>query len=412
MKKIISIFLIIGLFSTGYCAQSRILTWLGNTYKKFGLPTFTEYAWMVNLVNVFDQTATFVRTTNQLLKSYQKAYYEQKALIRKCQDTWNKCDRLFSQISPYDMDTWADALYRADNIVNWDCEDILNSLRIIDMNTFGACSTYVTNFGKKYKYDEALLHNEKTVSTVYTAADYDSLQLAYCNMYESYRNSTISSLRAELVSESAIFSNPKSTDTQKNTAKDRMAQLRKQIEEIEKSSSASNSYRNHMDTIIELTSNLISYNMTEMQIMEDQVLEFERTANYLIAKYNDLAENNVSADESAKVSDLNESVEFNDSTIFGTDADRVPAPTKPDPTISSNLKGKDVSNHDILNFQNAIAFASLRQEALLRDLNILKAKTMSMVTAQEAYYRELKEQRGMHLAHEAEMISVSLEAAK
>jgi hypothetical protein len=385
---------------------------LGNTYKKLGLPTFTEYAWMVDFVNVLGQTATFVRTTNQLLKSYQKAYYEQKALIRKCQDTWDKCNKIFTSIDPYDMDTWADALYRADNIVNWDCEEILYSLRIIDVNTFGACSTYITNFGKKYKYEEELLKNEKTVSTVYMSTAYDSLQLSYCNMYESYRNSTISNLRSSLISETTIYNDPKSSDQEKERAKDRIAQLRKQIEDIEKSSSTSISYQNHMDTVIQLTSNLISYNMTEMQIIEDQVLEFERSASSLISQYNDLVENNVSATESNRIPDPDESVEFKDSTIFGMDANRVPAPTRPDQIPASKVKGKNTSNHDILNLQNAIAFTSLRQEALLRDLNILKAKTMAMVTAQEAYARELKEQRSMHIAHQAEMIVASLEARK
>jgi len=408
MKKS-AIILLLVLAADSFCAQSRILNFIGDAYKKLGLPTFAEYAWAIDLINVYNQAAGFVRTTNQLVRSYKKCYREQMELKKKVEETWGNIQRLYSVIDPYDMDTWAVALDRAQYVIWYDCADILDAFNQKDYFQLG--SDYVMAIDSIFSYDYRTRKNAAVVDRYYRNADYDSLEKAYLLAFDGYRNSTLVYLRAQLRSEQAILNDPNSSDSRKQASLQRTNDLTDKISRLEKEAYESSPHRVHLDTIIQLTSSLISYNLTELQVIESQIAEFERSADQFREHFADLRDGIVTPRPKDPVpGPSNERLDFSDPKIYGADANTVPPPSAPD-LKPSPLKGKEVSAHDILHLQNAINFTSLRQEALLRDLSLIKAKTMTMVTVSEAYERRDHERQALESAFDAKLLSVASEKA-
>lgn len=412
MKKILTLILIVTLTANCFAAQSKILSWLGDTYKKLGLPTFTEYAWTINLINVYNQTASFVRSTNQLVRSYKKAYEEQRILREKIETLWGKVNNMYQMVDLYDMDTWAAALDRAHCVVWWDCSDIIQSLNLIDYYTVGACTTYVKNINDVFDYGEHTVRNLSTVNRIYVTTEYDTLEKRYLSLFTEYRNSTVLFLKSQLQTEQMILQNPSSTEDQKKTATKRVEYLQEKIAAVEKSSFEASIFKIQTDSVIQMSSELVAYNMTEMQLIEQTVKDFEVQANELLQRYNQLKSNVTNSSPSDSNAIISDAINFTNDKIYGTNADLVTPPQKPDPMNSSKLKTKDVSSHDIIHLQNAIAYETLRQEALLRDLSLIKAKTMSMVTVMEAYSRVMKEHAAFSNAHDFKMIGLSLKDLK
>jgi hypothetical protein len=402
--------LILLLFTSAFAGQSRILNYLGEKYKKLGLPTFAEYGWVMNLVNVYGQASGFVRSTNQLVRSYKRCYQEQLELKERIEETWGSIQRMYSLIDPYDMDTWAVTLDRAQNIIWFDCADILDAFGQKDYIVL--TSDYISDIDSVFNYKYRARKNSEVVNKYYRGSEYDSLENLFILSFDEYRNSSIGLLRVQLQSEQAILSDPNTTQAEKNIAQSRIDDLISKINEIEKDAFEKSSYRIHLDTIIELTSALIAYNLTELQVVESQIAGYEAAADKLRGEYTDLRDGVITSRPKSSLTSLSdESLNFTDSKIYGTDANLVTPPERPE-LKASLLKGRDVSAHDILHLQNAINTIALKQESLLRDIALIKAKTMTVVTISEAYNRQLHERQAMEQVFDAKLLSTAAEEIK
>src|SRR5271169_4564326 len=100
MVKIRICILIAILWTTGFCAESKILNYLG----KF-MPNFTEIAFVTNIVNVYLQVSAFVRETNNLLKSVKQTQQEWNQLTAQMNSLYGTIKSL-RNVNLYDMDSW------------------------------------------------------------------------------------------------------------------------------------------------------------------------------------------------------------------------------------------------------------------------------------------------------------------
>jgi hypothetical protein len=94
--------------------------------------------------------------------------------------------------------------------------------------------------------------------------------------------------------------------------------------------------------------------------------------------------------------------------------DKVAAPTKPkdEPQTSTADSRREISNHDILNLQNAAAYLSLKQESLKRDIVAMKVNTMAYVVSLEATKRNDVQKQVVLLGHQSKMMSILLAEQK
>ena len=409
MRNKIILLLLICFIGTAYSAESKVLKWLGQKYKDLGLPTFTEYAWMIGLVNVYEQTAGFVRSTNQLAKSYQKAYQEQKELKERIERLWGKVNRMYAMIDPYNLDTWAQTLQSAQVVLRWDCADILYSMNLLDYYTIGACTTYVNNLDKAFSYDYRYNRNKKTVSEFYAGDDYFRVEMEYVLAFDNYLKNTMEQLRIQLAIEEGIVASVDASAVQKAEARKKIQEIKAKIDRLEQTAFQTHNKRVKIDSIIHFTNDMIAMNLTEMQVIEGSIKEFEQAANYLKEVYNNLKSGEeIGSKNSGSKSNENEKLDFSNEKIFGIDPDKVLPPKSPSLNkYVSQLKNRDISNHDILNLQNMISYTTLKQEIMLRDLEVIKTRTMAMNNILEAYKRERHEYNAFLYAHQAKVISMS-----
>jgi hypothetical protein len=412
VKTYLKIFVFILIFtSSTFSAQSKLLSFLGDAYKKLGLPTFTEYAWVVNAINVYEKTAGFVRGTNQLIRSFRSIYNEQREMQKKIEAMWGRVQKIYSTVDLYNTDTWATSLSHAQTVIRWDCADLLFSLNLIDYYTIGATETYINSLDSVFSYDYNAKKNIKTVENYYLGNDYSEIEHKYLLIHDDYLKSTLTHLKFQLENEKTILMDANSPENLKISTQKRINDLETKIIEIEQQAFKKSQSVNKLDSLIKFTSELISYNMTEIQVIEYSITDFEYTADILREKYNVLTNGALNSKFISKSDIGEETVKFTGKNIYGTHADLVPIPSKPidSERLLSKLKGKDISNHDILHLQNVVEYITLRQETLLRDIAIIKAKTMAMLTVVEAYKRQKGEINAFNFVHDAQKLSISLE---
>jgi len=396
----IRICLIIAVFWTsGFCMESKILSYLG----KF-MPNFTEIAFVTNIVNVYLQVSAFVRETNKLLTSVKQTQQEWNQLTAQMNSLYGTVKSL-ANVNLYDMDSWAQTLDRAEIVLRYDIKDVMQAFNMLEYYSLDATQTYIQHIDSLSDFAGAQEQKRATVKKYFLSTEYQTALATFGNTMASYALSTKALLEQQLDNETVIYN--AETDPKKKADEQLQIQyLQSAIQKID-SDFASDIRTTKLDTILEESSEVITTNLTEIQLAAQRIQDMEEKAMSLVDSYEKLKAGNISTNAKPLITQANVTIDLN--AYSSTDPDKVPVPPAPENTTPKAVQMKQVSNEDIQNMQNGISLLLFKQESLLRDVEIMKANTMAFILSLEAYKQNNLEQDVFVLAHAGKKIELGMQ---
>lgn len=395
--RIITIAVILSI-SQVYCLESKILKSIG----KF-MPNFTEIAFVTDIVNVYLQVSGFVRTTNQLLKNVKSTQQQWNVMASQLDEMYGSIKNL-RDIDLYNMDTWSQALDRAEVIMRYDVADILQSFNMLEYYSLGAGERYLQSIQSLDDYASAMQSRKKTVNKLFLTNDYENALRTFQNTISTYKTTTREVLEQMLTNETVIYNNT-NDEVKKAESKKHIESLEEQIRDLDESFSIQ--YSTKLDTIMDESSSMVAANLTEIQLAAQKIKEMQDNAMSLVDSYEKLKNGNISTNKKQNILLQDPSLDL--SKYDSKDPDKVPAPATPEDVTPREVKKKTVGNEDIKNMQNAVDYLMYKQEALMRDIEILKCNTMAFILSMEAYRQNAIEQDVFAMAHGGKVMQRRIE---
>lgn len=374
-----------------HSAESSMLKSIGKY-----VPSLTEVGYLANLANLYVQVSQYVRSTNHLIrsvKSAKKQYSQVKSEINKLMGQLEN----LKHIDPYNMNTWASTLRHANHIVSGQTRNIINAFNLMEYYAVDQTMIYGDRLGVIAEYDIRNRHNRLIVSEYFAFSSWrqnlEELQLASTGYGSNYL----------MLKRSQIAEYQKLCEVDPDNCEVYGEAIKKAEEDMERVENIIRSAAvetNSMDLVIQEIHSLVGENLTQIQVMSQQVIQMEKSANNLVAAYYKLKGgelNTVSTENDMPIAEFSMALdEYN-----STDPDNVAPPGTPE-IISKIVKypgKKEASEHDILNLQNAAQYLALKQESLLRDIESLKANTAVFLVLLEGKRQQLSESSAFMMAH-------------
>jgi hypothetical protein len=196
------------------------------------------------------------------------------------------------------------------------------------------------------------------------------------------------------------------TDPDKKAASGlRIKSLQQAIQTIDSDNQA-DIHTTKLDTILEESSDMIATNLTEIQLTAQKIKDMEEKAMSLVDSYEKLKGGNISTNVKPVITKANVNIDLN--KYDATDPDKVPVPPSPEKADPKSVQKKQVGNEDIQNMQNGISLLLFKQEALMRDLEIMKANTMAFILSLESYKQNNLEQDAFVMAHAGKKMELGM----
>lgn len=403
IKKIVLVLIIIAVSANA--RESKILSYIGNF-----MPNLTEAGFALNCVNVYEKVSQFVRVTNRLVSSVRRAKSDWERTSENVTRLYEDIKYL-KNIDPYDMDSWQAGIDDFNFMVRYDKMNAVAAFDMLERHTLGASTTYVRQVLTLDDYIEAKNEKRRAVAQIFHQPTYQSDLLDAQAAIRSYRTQTIEQLRALQSADVMIMqvAQVKRMQDLYDKTKAHYDALSIEIASLEASASSS-SMMMKTDSIIEESSNIIAINLTEALCAKERIEEMEKSASDLAAAFRRLMGEAINNQETGNINSLPD-VPVDVTNFSATDPDKVPQPVKPKTGAQKGAADskREVSNHDIINLQNAAAFLSLKQESLKRDVLAMKVNTMAYIVSLEANKRNDVQKQVVLQGHQNRMIELVLE---
>jgi hypothetical protein len=404
MKKRSIALVVVMSVAIGEARESKIMSYIGNF-----VPSFTEIGMVTNVVNVYEKVSQFVRTTNRLVHSVERAKSDWERM------TANVCEiyediRYLKKIDPYDMDSWQNGIDSYRFSLYYGKENAIDAFECLNDHTLGASERYVKSLRTIEDYDYTLERKRKQAQAIYLNSRYQSELAAAGEAIRRYRKNTIQQLRSLQAADAIIIQTSRDM-TEVAAARERFDRLEQEIQSLEQSASQS-VQRQKQDSIIDEAGNIIAVNLTEIKAAMERIEEMEKVSANLVTAFYRLTGGSMNSQSSVNEPRLPD-IPLNTENFNASDPDKVPAPGKPSiPTEQENNGKKKISNHDILSLGNAAQLLGLKQDALKRDVLAMKVNTMAFIVSMEALKRRKTEQQTTYIAHQARMVDIVMEDLK
>ena len=399
-QKVMTVLLFCLLFNVN--AHSNFISGGMQLVEKY-TPNVMEYAIVANTVNVLYQIGQLARTTLQLVRSYQQSYAELVRLKDEIEKTWENITTLFDNFDPYNMDTWAFTLRRAQGIIRYNCGDILRAFNNAEFVV--PTVNYVLAVDSMFFYDYRARKNREVIDKYYKSRNLDSLANQFARVVAQYNNATMQSTERRIIELRQSLANPYLEQGERDELQAELDLLEDDVDILSRRSFEMFAV-SHEDSLIVFTTDLVTYNLTEMQIIQNAIEDLEEAADELVEQYYSLKSGLVSNHhrrDREQQRTYTKEMEWpsDDIPIYESEnlplrenSNRAQRPTEPLDRFSGSFgKKKKINYHDLTHLQNAIDFVTLKQEMVLRDIAVLKAKSMAMIAAGEAYDRQKTEIR-------------------
>lgn len=400
------------------CAKpkSKILNYIGNL-----LPSYVEFGWMCDIVNTYVQVSEMVRTTNTMIREFKEAREEIEQTSVMITELYDNISNL-KNVNLYDMNTWSSYLDNVSISLTWDVRDILNAFDEIDKKTVGNALRYPDKIADIMAYDVRLAKNNQVADKNYIGDKFTEVETRFNQTFLRYSENTIEmlqSLRANEVQQLLIWqekaaSTPEEIALKNNRIKesqDRIKQIDSDIQQVRQGNSGV-TMRSKADTLLDLSKNLIAMNMTEIQTLSGRAKEYDNLIRQMNDDYDKLRSGNVNT-----VPNENPIVTFDNPSFksehIGEGADKAPVPSAPTDVVKKPaMSKKNTANKDILHFRNQIDFVLLKQESTLRDIEMIKANTISFIVAFEALRRHKYFDDVVIQSHNARLLQSQIKKAR
>lgn len=381
--------------------ESKLMSYLGNF-----VPSLTEVGILTNCVNVYDKVSNFVRATNKLVGSVQRAKSDWERMRYNIEQIYESVKYL-KEIDPYDMDTWQAGLTNLSFSLRNHSSRAIRAFEMLEAHTLGATENYIRRIQSMDDYKKEVANKRTAIREIYTDPLYESELSDASSGIRTYRINTISRLRS-LQSADRLILETSTDENERAEAQAHLEELDRQIRDLEEMVS-SDIQLEKPDSIIEQTANLIAINLTEIKVCAQRISEMNRASGDLVAAYYRLIGGNVNSLRSEAERGTPD-IPIDPLNFDPNDPDKVATPVKPEmPEANQDAEKKDVSNHDILNLYNGAAFLALKQESLKRDLLAMKVNTVAFIVSMEATRRKNTEVTSVAFAHHSRMFQLALE---
>lgn len=390
MSRIIKIVFIIAIVVVNVDARpkSKLLKMISNH-----LPSYVEFGWMCNIVNTYVQVSQFVRTTNAMVRDFKEARDQIEQTSGMVKELYGNLTNL-SNVDCYDMNTWSNYLDNVSISLTWDVQEILLVFDEIDRKTVGNALRYPDQISDILSYDVRYAKNSEVIDKYYVGDKFTEIQERFDQTLIRYSENTIEmleSLRANEVQSLIVWQETRaSTEDEKKRKENKLQEIQDRINQIDKEinelrqGNTSYTLRSKTDTLLELSKNLIATNMTEIQMLSERAKEYDKIIRGIQNDFDDMKSGNVNTSPLKTAQTIFDDISFKSDHV-GEGADKAPVPSAPSPISNiTSINKKNISNKDILHFRNQIDFVLLKQEAMLRDVEMIKANTLSFIIAFEA----------------------------
>jgi len=400
-KLRISVLAVLLLVQTASARQSKLLGFLGNF-----VPSLTEVGILTNCVNVYDKVSNFVRTTNRLVHSVEKAKSDWERVRYNIEQIYEDV-RYLKDINPYDMDTWQAGLSNFSFSLQSHVSKAINAYEMLEAHTLGASEKYLDRITSIADYKQEFEHKKASIRTLYSHPSYEFELSGAAASIRNFRNNTIGQLRS-LQSADLLILETSTDPVQRAEAQAHFEQLDREIRSLEETMSA-DMQMEKSDSIIEQTSNLIAVNLTEIKVCTQRIEEMIKASENNVSACYRLLGQNVSSVKTNGTVTLPE-LPVDPTNFDATNPDKVAAPVTPtaSPKEAQATK-KSISNHDIVSLYNSASFLALKEDCLKRDLIAMKVNTMAFIVAMEAYRRNSVEASSIAFAHSCRMMQIAME---
>jgi len=388
--------------------------WKSETMKRMTkyLPNVQEWAIVANTANVLWHVGQLARTTLQLVRSYQASYASLVQLGDAIDQAWENFSTIFNHFDPYNMDTWAFTVRRAQNVLLYDVGDILwafNNAEFVMPAVY-----YGLAVDDQFFAESRTRRNREIVNKYYKNRNLDSLTEVFSRVVSQYNQTSFQTREARLAELRAQHAAACAAGNVQECEK-----LQAEIDFLEADIAAQRDRTfqmfasSHEDSLINFTTDLITANLGDMQLIEANMAFLEALTNDLVDQYYALQYGTASIagrkkdpgefivegdrDPNTMGSRSNppnkETAVFYDAQAGTANSNRAgDGPlTKPKETYIGKMMGQSLTYHDLAHLQNAIDFVLWKQEITDRDLAVLKAKSMTMIATMEAYDRQKTE---------------------
>jgi hypothetical protein len=396
-RRILAVMLCFSLYTGAFGAPQSFLgkyvgKWINDIF-----PNIHEVSWIANAVSMWRIMVSFAETTLALADQFSESYKHLKATGEAIERTYKDIEKLCANFDPYDMDSWASSLNYAHEIIMYDCGGALRSWSAVNFVT--ASADYIFDLDSIFNYDYRHTKNKEFVTEYYSDTGMERTKRQLMGGFVSYAEFTNERIEQKINVYTAIISKKGATPEEILDARDKIEALR----DVQRSMTDTiyNAVAlEHEDILLKYMVEMVSYNLTNMQVMEAQIQEFEAAGDYLVGQFYNLKEGKadkqqkksaekVSVKESSKDTVDNPWIETEGGTknedkaswkVPVTDAGEV----RP---ITEWGKKKAVSYQDIMHLQNGVDFVLLKQDILYRDIEMIKARSAAVLLAVEAYRR-------------------------
>jgi len=386
---------------TASARQSKLLNFIGNF-----VPSLTEVGILTNCVNVYDKVSNFVRTTNRLVHSVGNAKSDWERIRYNIEQIYEDV-KYIKDINPYDMDTWQVGLSNFSFSLKSHSSQAIRTYEMLEAHTLGATENYINRITTIADYKKEFENKKASIKTLYSHPSYEFELSGAAASIRNFRNNTIGHLRS-LQSADLLILETSTDPVQRAEAQSHFEQLDQEIKSLEETLSA-DMQMEKSDSIIELTSNLIAINLTEIKVCMQRIEEMTKASENNVSAYYRLLGQNVNSVKTNGTATLPE-LPIDPTNFDPTNPDKVAAPVTPTaPPERAEATKKSISNHDIVSLYNSASFLALKEDCLKRDLIAMKVNTMAFIVGMEAYRRNSVEASSIALAHSCRMMQIAME---
>jgi hypothetical protein len=280
----------------------------------------------------------------------------------------------------------------------------MQTFNMLEYYSLDATQAYVQHIDNLNDYAQAEEQKRVVVKKYFLSTEYQTALATFGNTMATYMKSTKELLEQELNNETVILANE--TDPKKKAEEElEIASLQDEIQKID-AAFQSDIHTTKLDTILDESSDMITTNLTEIQLAAQKIKEMEDKAMSLVDSYEKLKAGNISTNAKPIITQANVNIDLN--KYSSTSPDSVPVPPAPENTTPKSVQMKQVGNEDVQNMQNGIGLLLFKQESLLRDVEIMKANTMAFILSLESYRQNNLEQDAFVLAHAGKKIELGM----
>jgi hypothetical protein len=405
MRKIKILFLFIFMFSTIFASEAM------NRIQGF-MPTVTESAGLANAVNVYMKIADWVRATNAVVRNMRGAVNDIRRARQAVEDIISTAQAM-RNFSFYDMDTWAMTVDNSKLIVGLHTNTILRSMGNFELHAIGGVRDFMNAHDSIMGFDIRDEQNRRRrliTQTLSPSSDESYISGIFDEIRDrDHRIQLLEQTRLNLLNEARsvnqqVQSLPQISEERRQLEAE-LRQLNRRISRIDgkirvqRAFADSTIFAIRADTIIADAKDVMSQNLMEVERIHSMTRLFYEHAAEMINTLERLARNNISAEASGRTSiSASESDNFSrvqdsqGNSIFGDHPNQAPTPNREQATSAiprafGAMDRAEVNTQDVIQARNQINLILLRQEQILRNIDVMKANAFAYLMIIDGHNR-------------------------